>query len=70
MGTTTVVTLMRPFLSKGYCVTVDNYYTSLELVDRLLQHKPDVYGTVCTTRKEMSPSKDLKLKKEEVGAYK
>ncbi|EEC06595.1 PiggyBac transposable element-derived protein, putative [Ixodes scapularis] len=69
MGTKVVLSLMEPFLCKGYCVTVDNYYTSPELVDKLLQQKTDVYGTVRPTRKDMPPFNDLKLKKGEVGAF-
>ncbi|KAG0414574.1 hypothetical protein HPB47_008270 [Ixodes persulcatus] len=69
MGTKVVPSLMEPFLCKGYCVTVNTYYTSTELVDKLLQQKTDVYGTVRPTRKDMPPFKDLKLKKGEVGAF-
>ncbi|XP_029833924.2 piggyBac transposable element-derived protein 4 [Ixodes scapularis] len=69
MGTKVVLSLMEPFLCKGYCVTVENYYTSPELVNKLLQQKTDVYGTVRPTRKDVPPFKDLKLKRGEVGAF-
>ena len=65
-----VMTLMKPLLDKGYCVTVDNYYTSPQLADLLVQHQTDIYGTVKPTRKEMPEDlRKAKLKKGEVSAY-
>lgn len=69
MGTKIAMRLMVPFLGKGYCVRVDNYYTLPELVDKLLQHKTDVCDTVWPTRKVMPPFKDLKLKKGDIGEF-
>lgn len=53
MGTRVVTSLMGPLLDEGYCVTVDNYYNSPELVDKLIARKTDVYGTARPRRKEM-----------------
>lgn len=48
-----VMALMEPLLNMGYCLTIDNYYTSLNLADLLVQNKTDMYGTARSTRKEM-----------------
>ncbi|XP_049948270.1 piggyBac transposable element-derived protein 4-like [Schistocerca serialis cubense] len=66
----TVMTLMQPLLNMGYCLTLDNYYSSPQLADFLLTKSTDMYGTVRPTRKEMSPSfRTKKLKKGEVAAF-
>jgi hypothetical protein len=58
--------LLKPLLDKGYCLKVDNFYTSPKLADILISHTTDVYGTVEMTRKDMPPSgKSKKLKKGE-----
>lgn len=48
-----VVTLMKPLLNKGYCLTMDNFYNSPQLADLLIQNKTDVYGTLRVSRKEV-----------------
>ena len=65
-----VMSLMKPLLGKGYCVTVDNYYNSPQLADILIKNKTDIYGTLRMTRKEVPQElKQAKLKKGEVVAY-
>ena len=39
-------------LDKGYCLYLDNWYTSPKLVDTLCTRKRDVVGTMRTNRKE------------------
>jgi len=39
-------------LDKGYCLYLDNWYTSPKLVDTLCTRKTDVVGTMRTSRKE------------------
>ena len=39
-------------LDKGYCLYLDNWYTSPKLVDNLFTRKTDVVGTMRTNRKE------------------
>ncbi|KAG8237902.1 hypothetical protein J437_LFUL017698 [Ladona fulva] len=51
-----VLSLMKPLLGRGYCVVMDNYYSSPQLADILVANKTDTYGTVRINRKEM-PSK-------------
>lgn len=40
------MTLTNTLLDKGYCLTVDNLYSSPQLADLLISHLTDVYGTV------------------------
>ncbi|KAG0425593.1 hypothetical protein HPB47_027225 [Ixodes persulcatus] len=70
MGTRVVLKLLEPLLGKGYCVTIDSFYTLPELVDALIKDCTDVYGTVRANRKEMPPEfRAPKLKKGDTHAY-
>lgn len=70
MGTKVVIKLLEPLLGRGYCLTIDNFCTLPELLDLLIQHRTDVYGTVRPNRKDMpSDFQTKKLKKGEVQAY-
>jgi len=40
-------------LDRGYCLYLDNWYTSPNLVDTLCTRKTDVVGTMRTNRKEL-----------------
>lgn len=60
---------MGPLLDEGYCVTVDNYYNSPELVDKLIARKTDVYGTARPRRKEMPNFDTKRLRKGEIEAF-
>lgn len=65
-----VLSLMKPLFGKGYCVTVDNYYTSPQLADALVMNQTDTYGTLRMNRKEVPEElKRKKLKKGEVAAF-
>ena len=46
MSSQVVMTLMKPLLNKGYCLTMDNFYNSPQLADLLIGKKADVYGTL------------------------
>ena len=65
-----VMTLMKPLLNKGYCLTIDNFYSSPDLAEMLVANETDVYGTIRLTRKHMPDdiSKE-KLKKGEIISY-
>ena len=41
-----VLSLLRGFYNKGYCVTLDNFYTSPEIAKELLSLETDCYGTL------------------------
>ncbi|XP_026467553.1 piggyBac transposable element-derived protein 4-like [Ctenocephalides felis] len=46
-----VMSLMKPLINKGYCLTIDNFYSSVELFKLLSVFKTDAYGTVRSNRK-------------------
>lgn len=48
-----VLSLIDPLLDQAYCLTMDNFYNSPELVDILLKRSTDVYGTVRQNRRGM-----------------
>ena len=61
-----VLSLVEPLLNQGYCVGMDNYYTSPELYEILLENRTDAVGTVRFNRKNLSTVvSKKKLKKEE-----
>ncbi|GLV54168.1 uncharacterized protein CBL_21012, partial [Carabus blaptoides fortunei] len=70
MSSQIVMTLMKPLLGKGYCLTTDNFYTSPGLADFLIQHKTDTYGTMRINRKDIPAEfKTEKLKKGDIVAF-
>lgn len=59
-----VLELTNSFLNKGYCLFLDNYYTSPELIDKLLRQKTDCIGTMRVNRKGVPTEiKTIKFKK-------
>lgn len=70
MATSSVLTLIKPLLNQGYCVTTNNFYTSPELNEFLLKNKTDAYGTVRANRRDMpSMFGKKKLKTGELVAW-
>ena len=70
VSTKVVMTLMKPLLNQGYCLTVDNFYTSPQLGHLLVQNQTGMYGTVRLNRKNLPVGiKKEKLRKGEVSAY-
>ncbi|GFU17576.1 activating signal cointegrator 1 [Nephila pilipes] len=55
------MTLTEPLLNKGYCLTMDNYYTSPKLANICLSNKTDMYGTLKRRRKDVP--KEMQSKK-------
>ena len=47
-----VLEIAHDLLDKGYCLYLDNWYTSPKLVDTLCTRTTDVVGTMRTNRKE------------------
>jgi hypothetical protein len=65
-----VMTLMKPLLGKGYCLTTDNFYTSPELSELLASRLTDSYGTVNKTRRGVPAElKSKRLRTGEVAAF-
>ena len=48
-----VLSLMKDLFDKGYCVFMDNFYSSPALYRQLLQHQTDAVGTVRIGRRNM-----------------
>uniref|UniRef100_A0A8C5W7D9 PiggyBac transposable element-derived protein 4 n=1 Tax=Leptobrachium leishanense TaxID=445787 RepID=A0A8C5W7D9_9ANUR len=70
MATSSVLSLIEPLLNQGYCVTTDNFYTSPELYEFLLQNKTDAYGTVRANQRNMPPMfGNMKLETGELVAW-
>ena len=59
-----VLSLLQQYLNKGYCVTLDNYYTSPELAKALLLNQTDCFGTL---RKKANLPRDFWLWKPKRG---
>ncbi|XP_072277513.1 cdc42 effector protein 2 isoform X1 [Pyxicephalus adspersus] len=62
LATSSVLTLTEPLLDQGYCVTTDNFYTSPELYEFLLQHRTDAYGTIRLTGASLFAKGKLKTR--------
>ncbi|GFW31296.1 piggyBac transposable element-derived protein 4 [Trichonephila clavipes] len=65
MSSQVVMTLMEPLLNKGHCLSTDNFYSSPELADILIQSLTDMYGTLKPRRKDVP--KELLSKKIDKG---
>ena len=50
---------MQPFLKKGYNVTMDNYFTSTNLADKLKAGKTTLFGTIRKQRKEVPKIEEM-----------
>nr|CAH7718925.1 unnamed protein product [Callosobruchus chinensis] len=53
LGTHVVLQLARPFLDKGRNITYDNFFTSLELAEKLKQRKTSLVGTLRRNKVEV-----------------
>jgi len=50
------MTLMEPYLNKGYNVTCDNFFTSLQLARELAKKRTTLIGTMRANRREIPTS--------------
>jgi len=70
LSTASVLSLADKLLGKGYCITMDNFYTSPDLLDILIKNKTDAYGTVRSNRKNLPNNfTKEKLKRGDVRAW-
>lgn len=60
-----VYTLATPILKQGYCIYVDNFYTSPQLALLLTENQTDVVGTLRKNRKGLPSNLKSKLNKDE-----
>jgi len=59
LGTHVVMTLMEPYFGRGYNVTMDNFFTSVELAQKLLDKRTSLVGTLRLNRREIPVSSKL-----------
>ncbi|GBO03512.1 PiggyBac transposable element-derived protein 4 [Araneus ventricosus] len=70
VSTKSVMTLLHDLKGKGYCLTTDNYYTSPELAELLINSKTDICGTLRPNRKGLPALlKSSSVKKGEIIAF-
>ncbi|GFV79602.1 piggyBac transposable element-derived protein 4 [Trichonephila clavipes] len=70
LSTKSVLTLIHELKGKGYCLTTDNFYTSPELVEKLIGSKTDICGTLRPNLKGLPVSlKSSTVKKGEITAF-
>lgn len=63
-----VLELADPLLDKGHCLFLDNYYSSVDLVDKLVRRRTDCIGTMRINRKGLPQEMKTKLNKGETIA--
>jgi len=59
LGTHVVMTLMEPYFGRGYNITMDNFFTSVELAQKLLDRCTSLVGTLRLDRKEIPVSSKM-----------
>ncbi|GBO33938.1 PiggyBac transposable element-derived protein 4, partial [Araneus ventricosus] len=70
VSTKSVMTLLHDLKGKGYCLTTDNYYTSPELAELLINSIIDICGTLRPNRKGLPALlKGSSVKKGEIIAF-
>lgn len=62
-----VTRLMEPFLDRGRTVTMDNFFTSLSLANRLLQRNTTLLGTMNKIRREIPEKVKKNTEREELS---
>ena len=69
MGTKVVLTLVKPLYGKGYCINMDNFFSSPKLYDILCENNTDAVGTLRANRKGVPRALTTqKLRKGEIKA--
>ncbi|XP_065642897.1 piggyBac transposable element-derived protein 4-like [Hydra vulgaris] len=53
LGTHEVMSLMEPYFGRGYNVTKNNFFASVDLATKLMQKRTSIVGTVKHSRKEI-----------------
>ena len=61
LGTHVVMSLMEPYLGRGYNVTTDNFFTNKELALKLVDERTSIVRTVRLNRKEIPAADRLPL---------
>lgn len=61
LATRVVMKLIHPYKNGGYNITTDNFFTSLDLAEKLKAINTSLVGTVRLNRRELPPLSALKL---------
>ena len=61
LGTHVVMTVTKPYFGRGYNVTTDNFFTSVELAQKLPDKRTSLVRTVRLNRKEIPISPKLAI---------
>lgn len=69
LGERTVLGLVAPYFEKGYCIYFDNYFTSFDLLSKLLHKKTFACGTLRENRKNYPKTVLKKDKEMSIGEY-
>ena len=69
LSTRVLITLIKPLLNKKYCLTVDNYHTSPQLANILVENHTDMHRTVRLNQKNLPFGIKRKKLKREISAY-
>ena len=64
-----VTKLMQPIFKRGYNVTCDNFFTSLDVALRLAEQKCSIVGTVRQNRKELPQAAKRKHQQHETSLF-
>ena len=59
LGTHVVMTLMEPYFGRGYNITIENFFTNVELAQKLLNRRTSLVGTLRLNRKEIPVSSKM-----------
>ena len=52
IGSKVIYTLVNPLFGKGYCISINNFFSSPQLYDMLCDNNTDSVGTLSANRKE------------------
>ena len=63
-----VLNLTKDIHGKGYNITCDNFFTSVELVKKLLEKKTSLVGTIRKSRRELCDSMTAPQKRNVCGS--
>ena len=69
LPTFVVTSLMQPIFKRGYNVTCDNFFTSLDVAQRLAEQRCSIVGTVRQNRRELPQAAKTKQQQHETSLF-
>lgn len=61
LGEHVVMSLMEPYLNKGYNICTDNFFTNVKLADNLVAKSTSIVGTIRENKRELPPAARSKM---------